>query len=362
MYAGTEIAISGLTRTGALTIQIGQFVSRFLFLPVEARIIVPVWILHTWIFDLFRFTPYLRGQSPEAGSGKSTLGDVLSATCCRATSPMCGSAAALRRIFASEKPSLIVDEWDSLDGSIRKACIVILNTGYRSDGTYALVESKAVIKFPTFCPKAILGKADVILPDATLQRCIPIKLNRALAEDKIEKWNTMHEREADPIRDECQAWAEEFRARKTLVDPSAFDPTFYDSLTGRQQDICEPLLTIADAGGGPIPETLRRALQKVFSRPEIRPETELLRALRTYAEQQHENYILGAEFCAWANTQPDQPWLAKNETRLTQARLAEILKAYDIHPVQINRLVRRKQINRRGYFLSQFADAWRRYT
>src|SRR5208337_4062427 len=109
-------------------------------LPEAARVILPVWTLHTYVFDRFEFTPYLNIVSPEPGCGKTTTGDVLSALCCRATSPTCGSAAVLRRRIAAEQPTLILDEWDSLDRTVRDACKNFLNTGFKKDGKYSIMD------------------------------------------------------------------------------------------------------------------------------------------------------------------------------------------------------------------------------
>src|SRR5205823_11566379 len=128
-----------LTPLGKLAHKLGLFCQRFLSLPDEVWAVLPVWIIHTYVYERFAFTPYLYTVSPEPGCGKTTFGDVLSSTCARATSPLCGSVAFLRRKVAAEKPCLILDEWDSLDDQVRKACMNFLNTGFRWDGTYSIM-------------------------------------------------------------------------------------------------------------------------------------------------------------------------------------------------------------------------------
>src|SRR4051812_48026739 len=90
------------------------FIWRFLALPSGADFIFPVWVLHTYVFHLFEFTPYLNVLSPEPVCGKTTAADVLSSLCARATTPLSGSVASLRRKVSTDRPTLILDEWDTL--------------------------------------------------------------------------------------------------------------------------------------------------------------------------------------------------------------------------------------------------------
>src|SRR5262249_37904775 len=145
--------------------------------------------------------------------------DVLSALCCRATSPTCGTAAVLRRLIAEEQPTLIMDEWDSLDITVRDACKNFLNTGFRKDGKYSIMEGGQRVEMLTFCPKAIIGRSTVKLAEATLSRCIPFMIHKANARDGLEKFRQHNQHEAGTLRRQCEGWAEEFRNLDVLVSP-----------------------------------------------------------------------------------------------------------------------------------------------
>ena len=43
------------------------------------------------------------------------------------------------RIRNPERPSMVLDEWDSLNSNTWRACLDFLNTGCRQDGTYSVV-------------------------------------------------------------------------------------------------------------------------------------------------------------------------------------------------------------------------------
>jgi hypothetical protein len=355
MLSGTEIVGVAMQPGGLLAADLGGFISRFLSLTQAVKALLPVWILHSYVFEEFEFTPYLNIISPEQGCGKTTAADVLSALCCRATSPICGTAAVLRRKIAAESPTLILDEWDTLDDGIRKACMNFLNTGFRKDGTFSFISGSQITEMSTFCPKAIIGRSIVKLPEATLSRCISFVIHRALPEEKLEKFRQPQRAEAVVLRTRCEEWSDDFRSRQVRVTPN-----MPESLSARQQDISEVLLTIGEACTGPWPLLIRNALMDLFTEQQIpTPENELLRAVHQFIkERKTSDYFSSQNFCNWANEQPETPW---SEKRLTQAKLAQMLRHYEVVPSQINRLIKGKQKNCRGYHVAQFNGAFARY-
>ncbi len=333
--------------------KLGRFIWRFLSLPSGADFILPVWILHTYVFDLFEFTPYLNILSPEPMSGKTTAADVLSRLCARATTPVSASVAALRRKVSADQPTLILDEWDTIDRNMRSACINFLNTGFRFDGTYGLVVNGESISFSTFCPKAIFGLAATKLPEMTRSRCVQIVLQRAGPDQELEKFRAQARAEATTLREECERWAQSFRALSArLVPPMP------EQLKGRQEDIVEPLLAVADACGGDWPEAIRKALLTLMVEEPVRtPGNELLRAIQEFIKERQllpSAAFWSTDFCAWANKQEERPWC---DRQLTPAKLADMLSGYGIKPGQILRGGK----NKRGYHVSLFDEVFRSY-
>jgi hypothetical protein len=163
-----------------LATAIELFLCKILSLPKAAKALLPVWIMHTHVYDEFDFTPYLNVESPEPGCGKSTLAEVLEMLCCGGLASS-GTAAALRRLIAAGGCTLIIDEWDTIADDTRRACYNFLNTGFKYDGNYPIIQSGEVVRMSTFCAKAICGRANVKLPDATLSRCIRFTIHKALS-------------------------------------------------------------------------------------------------------------------------------------------------------------------------------------
>ncbi len=172
----------------------------------------------------------------------------------------------------------------------------------------------------------------------------------------MEKFRDAHWLEAEALRQGCQNWAEEFRNRPVRVCPQ-----FPEALDGRQQDICEPLLAIADSLGGYWPHNVRNALTKLLASRERHvstPENELLRAVQRYVREQKVAEFYSQDFCNWANALEETPW---SVLPMKPTTLASMLQVYEIYPRQINRLVNGQQVNRRGYAVAQFKQAFNRY-
>lgn len=333
--------------------KLAAFIWRFMSLPSGADFIFPVWTLHTHIFDLFEFTPYLNVLSPEPVSGKTTVADILSCLCARATTPVSASVAALRRKVSADRPTLILDEWDTLDRNMRSACINFLNTGFRFDGTYRLVVNGQDAVFSTFSPKAIFGLAVTKLPEMTRSRCIQVVLQRAGPDQNLEKFRAPGRAEAITLREECEKWAQSFRALSVRAAPA-----MPEQLKGRQEDIAEPLLAVADACGGVWPEAVRKALVALMTEEPVRtPGNELLRAIKEFLKERRLSdgeSFWSTDFCDWANKQEERPWC---DRQLTPAKLADMLSGYGIRTRQILRGGK----NKRGYDVTFFDDVFRSY-
>ena len=157
------------------------------------------------------------------------------------------------------------------------------------------------------------------------------------------------------LRAQCEQWSADFRSRQVRVTPN-----MPESLSARQQDISEVLLAISEACGGPWPLLISNALTELFAERHIpTPENELLRAVYQFIkERKASDHFSSQDFCNWANHQPERPW---SEKSLTQAKLAQILRHYEVFPSQINRLVKGNQNNTRGYHVAQFNAAFARY-
>src|SRR5207244_1991266 len=93
-----------------------RFLRRFVVMSDVQADAVALWVAHTHVFDAFGCTPYLAITSPEKRSGKTRLLEVLELLVREPLPTANISDAALFRVIEERKPTLLVDEVDSIFG------------------------------------------------------------------------------------------------------------------------------------------------------------------------------------------------------------------------------------------------------
>jgi Protein of unknown function (DUF3631) len=118
--------------------------------------------------------------------------------------------------------------------------------------------------FNVFCPKAFTGIGQHLHP-TTLDRCIPILLERKLPADQIARFRqSQFEGEAAAIREDLTAWVALYGDRLGQATPA-----LPKELDDRAQEIWEILLAIADLAGGPWPDAARQAAIELHAESDL---------------------------------------------------------------------------------------------
>ena len=152
------------SRLADLLTQVETVVLRYVRLrdpPVVA--VLAIWVAHTYLYERFKYTPYLSIQSAMPRCGKSRLLELL-ALFSKGRPPVmaCPTAAVL---FRRPPGPLFLDEVDTLRSSDRTehgTIIQILNHGYVAGGVVERTEQTSsggwsVRRFPVFWPKCFAG-------------------------------------------------------------------------------------------------------------------------------------------------------------------------------------------------------------
>jgi hypothetical protein len=340
----------------------------------EQPAVISLWILHTWAFGAFDYTPYLSVWAASKRAGKSRVLEVLEFLVKNPIKTESGTSAALiRSIDEKNLPTFLLDEVDKLyankknsDGEADSTCR-FLNAGYRRGAKFlrcvgqgAAIESK---EFPAFCPKATAGIGRC-LPDTVADRSIPIELARQTREERAERLRDREARTAlAPLKTELEAWAKQPEVIATLRDAR---PVMPDELHDRAQDITEPLLAIADMAGGEWPARARAALIKLYAGEEdadigVRLLADIKRvfdekgAERLFTDTIIKELIANADDAPWALWFEDA--LKHDKIDSAASKLAKRLKAYHIKPSRF----RIGEENKKGYQSAQFERAWKQY-
>ena len=252
--------------------------------------------MHTWVADYADFTPYIYLHSPVMRCGKTQVHRIVEPLVKNPLRTCNISESALFREIADSHPTLLWDEVDSIFGS-RKASEAnenkraLLNAGYERGIRAIRMERSAggfkKISYDPFCPKILAGIGR--LPDTIVDRSIPILIHRRLKTQPCQKYRRQDRAAAKPIHDALEAWSKDSDLLKTLRENQ---PQMPEWMTDRQEDIWEPLLAIADAVGGNVPELARDAARVLCDNDdELGYGATQLAAIRKVVGDQQPDYV-----------------------------------------------------------------------
>ena len=359
--------MSILTIDGAeLLDEVRAYIDRFIAFPDEHCLTaVALWAAHAHMIEHFYTTPRLALLSPEAGSGKTRVLEVLEPL---VTSPMMSlsaSPAAVFRTLSDRQITLLFDECDTIfsrrgkDDS-NEDLRALLNAGYRRGARIprCVGPKHEVVEFPVFCAVALAGIGS--LPDTIMSRSIIIKMRRRAPSELVEQFRERwHHPEGYALRDRLALWAES--AGRSAGDAA---PDMPRGVVDRPAECWEPLLAVADAAGGHWPDTSRAAcvtLVAVAQERRVSLGIRLLGDLRAVLgdDDAIHTEIALERLCDADDSRlgADAPWAELHGKGLTTRGLASLLGNYGIH----SKLVRIGTTVKRGYRREDLWDAWQRY-
>lgn len=272
---------------------IREFISRYVVLPASELEVVSHYVLHTHQFSercqAPYTTPYLFVNSAQKGSGKTTLGiDILGALCRNFESVTNVTPATLFRL-TEMRATIGIDEVDMLFSGSRSDddLVSVLNSGYRKGGYVPRADMKAedgVRRYSTFAPKILIGIDSGTMKDTTRDRCIPINMRRATADERATVSPFYHykvEDELEAIGQEIYDWS-----FANTVGMRDYEPTEIDGMSSRQWEVCAPLIQVARVTGREA--EMREALSAIYAAnivSEDTPEMDMLTTMRDMFEE-----------------------------------------------------------------------------
>ena len=360
-----------MSNLSALLDETEQFYRRFVVMTDAQFVAITLWTAHTHAIDAAEATPYVNPSSPAKKAGKTRLLDVAALLVREPLSTGGASEAALfRSIGADITPTLLWDEVDTVFGkqsSENEGKRGILDNGYTRNKPYLRCvgegKNQTVEKFQVFCPKMLCGIGS--LPDTVADRSIPIRLKRKTRAEQVERFRERSAKlEAEPLRQRLEAWADE--SLDALVDARPFLP---DELDDRAQDVCEPLLAIAEHAGGKWPKRTRDALVALRS-DQVEDEeaigVRLLVDIREVSVQRLEmttvellTAIFSVESSPWADWWGETHRDKDGDTSVVPSRggamkLARALRPFGVRPRTLGGRAK-------GYHMADFEDVFGRY-
>lgn len=337
--------------------------ARFATLPEYGATTLALWTLFTHCLDLFQIAPRLDLSSPEKQCGKTTVLTLLSRLAFRAALSSNITPAAIFRVIAAHKPTLLIDEMDTFIEA-NEELRGILNSGHTRDAANIIRcdgDDHEPKRFSTWAAMAFAHIGSI--PDTLEDRSVRLPMRRKLTSERVESLRqtglaaeVLHE-ELSAVRCQIARWVMDFSA----VIASA-NPLPVAGLSDRAVDNWMPLLSIAEALGGTWPEQARKAAEALSGHSTTDNESikvELLADIRGVFEKHHADRFSSTGLCDFLALLEERPWGTwKHGKPMTPVQLARLLKPFRVS----SRTVRVEgQGTSRGYLAEDFADAFTRY-
>ena len=350
---------------GPLLDDLVTFLRRYVVVAEHEYLAVALWIVHTHAIDAADTTPYLVATGPERRCGKTRLLEVLSLVVRQPTMTVNTSDAALFRLIALEQPTLLLDETDTIFGyrvkHERESLRGIINGGYRRGSVVMRCEgdgsNQQVVSFATFCPKALAGIGS--LPDTIRDRSLVIEMRRSRPGEKTERLRMNRPpAEAATLKTRIEQWV-----ASHLEDLTVSEPVLPDGLNDRAQDVCEPLLAIADLADPSLGSQARQAFITLTNAQQAGSEESvgvmLLASIKAAFDSDGAPQLSTDELINRLCDDPEAPWGQwRGQGRIDPRALARILKPYGIRSKSLGDPINR---GKKGYGRYEFEDTWSRY-
>ncbi|MGK5530612.1 DUF3631 domain-containing protein [Streptomyces sp. URMC 129] len=341
-----------------------RLIARYVILPNEQALdAVVLWTAATHLQDAFQHAPRLAILGPVKRCGKSRLLDVVTETVHRPVITVNASAAAIFRSITSRPPTLLVDEADTLFGSVKAAernedLRGLLNAGHQRNRPTLRIggPEQKVMAFPTFAMAALAGIGD--LPDTIMDRAIVVRMRRRAPGETVASFRTRRDvPELHALREQFTAWSADVMDEAARLEP-------HMPVEDRAADTWEPLIAVADLAGGHWPERARAACRSMTAAEEAQ-ERETGLGTRLLADIRRAFTALGdppalptTRLIAALRDDPEAPWAEYGLNGLTPRGLQLLLRDHGISSSNI-RFPDGNQA--KGFTRNKFTDAWLRY-
>jgi uncharacterized protein DUF3631 len=341
---------------------IRHILERHLHLTDHQLVALTLWIAHTFLFSRFAVTPRLIFESPVRGCGKTTGLNLIKALGFKTVKTDHITAAVTFRLIDRDRPTLLVDEADNQDLPTNAVLRAVINSGHHCDGRIMRYLGGEIVEFTTFAPLAFATISKLPLP--ILHRSVVIHMQRSAVELTRFDPKTILDQAQDCliVYREVLAWAQQCELN--------LNPPMPEGLHNRPADNWRVLLSIADACSPAWSKAAREAAVALSKGQDEDLPVLLLSDIRDIFDRHPTaDRLASAVIVAELNELPDGLWSEWRGQRsdqtprhLSAGEMARVLANFHIRPRTIWPPRRgTKDRSAKGYFKSQFAEAWAAY-
>ncbi|MFC4033692.1 DUF3631 domain-containing protein [Streptomyces polygonati] len=333
-------------------------------MPSDAALdAVILWIAATHLQPAWQHAPRLAVVGPAKRCGKSRLLDVLHGIVHDPFITVNSTPAAIFRSITEQPPTLLVDEADTIFGSVKVAekneeMRGLLNSGHQRNRptTRVVGPEHKPTKFATFAMAALAGIGD--LPDTIMDRAVVIRMRRRGPGETVRPFRSRRDTPLlHLLRDRLAEWSAPLLEAAAEMEPVM-------PVEDRAADTWEPLVIVADLAGGRWPQRARTACRAMTTHEEGQDQetglkTRILADIRAaFAMCGDPDALSTQSLLSALNADTEGPWREHGTSGLTPRGLQLLLKDYGISAA--NRRFP-GDTQRRGFTRNQFTDAWTRY-
>jgi len=337
---------------------IERIINSHLILPQRAAEALTLWCLSTYCIDYFRIFPKLFIFSPTRRCGKTTTLEVISGFTKRSLLVSGITPAVIFRIIEKEQPTLIIDEADQHLKYASGDMTSILNSGHTKSSAYiSRCQPKTfdTERFSTWAPMVIAAIGT--LQSTIMDRSITIPLQRMANQQKhlISKVPYDFVDKMLIYRQKLLKWSQdnEAKCKANIITPP-------DIGNDRAQDNWTPLFTISALICPRWVTKCENAYKLLEARKESSdPHDLLLKDIQAILQSCSDKNITSEDLIAALIADSDSLWTEYSSGKaITPRGLAALLKDFGIKPKTIRQ---GNNPNKRGYDVSDFDDAFKRY-
>ena len=332
--------------------------AKFCRYVVASDAIVTASVLYTpftYVVEIAAHAPKLIYTFPTKEAGKSTALHVMRRMVQRAYPAVEVTGAVLYRIIDRLKPTLLLDEADSLFKR-RTVLAHIINESWSNSGVKIPRTGPhgEILEFDPYGAQ-VISMRGLHMPDTTLSRSIICMIWPKLANEVVEEFGYRDDDGFKTIRRKLARWMVDNAVTLREAKPSS--PLGFNN---RIRLNWRMMLAIADLAGGEWSKRAREAaLELEIDRDEPSEEIRLFAALRDVWGKAEE--WTSKSLCAALVTHPSGEWADfRGKGPISQVQLAALLRPFGIRPIHNLHPTRRADENQGGYRRAQFENAWAR--